>query len=49
LVAKTAKIKTGTKLPQPVSDLVSLQNLLNANLIQTVKQNMGGGNRKDIS
>ena len=48
LVAKTAKIKTGTKLPQPVSDLVSLQNLLNANLIQTVKQNMGGGNRKDI-
>jgi hypothetical protein len=48
LVAKTAKIKTGTKLPEPVSDLVSLQNLLNANLIQTVKQNMGGGNRKDI-
>ena len=28
--------------------LLSLQNLLNSNLVQTVKQNMGNGNRRDI-
>jgi len=35
------------KLQQEV-DLLSLQNLLNINLVQTVKQNMGTGTRKDV-
>lgn len=35
------------KLQQEVN-LLSLQNLLNMNLVQTVKQNMGNGTRKDI-
>ena len=30
------------------SNLISLQNLLNANLVQKVKENMGDGNRRDV-
>ena len=39
-------IKTEKSLS--VVDLISLQNLLNNTLVQQVKQNMGGGDRRDI-
>ena len=42
-----SKIVQEQKLQQEV-DLLSLQNLLNINLVQTVKQNMGTGTRKDV-
>lgn len=45
---KTVAIKTGTKLPEPETNLISLQNLLNRSLVETVKQNMGTGGRRDI-
>lgn len=45
---KKAKIKTGTKRAQPVNNLLTLQRLLDAKLAQTVKQNMGSGNRRDV-
>ena len=48
MAVKKAKIKTGTRLPEPISDLLSLQKLLDANLIQNVKQNMGTGGSRDI-
>lgn len=42
-------LKAEARKRQLTSDkLLSLQSLLNSNLVQTVKQNMGGGNRRDI-
>ena len=52
-VAKTTR-KTNTEVPQTSgiraqgASLISLQALLDANLIQTIKQNMGDGNRRDV-
>lgn len=37
-----------SKVKAKETSLAFLQNLLNNNLVQTVKQNMGGGNRRDI-
>lgn len=55
---KSRKISTTSKkvvLSPPIFEdigsvfsLLSLQNLINANLIQKIKDNMGGGNRRDI-
>ena len=52
-----SKIASATKKPNLIvntepsyveSNLVGLQNLLNAKLVQTIKENMGLGNRRDI-
>jgi len=32
----------------PIDNIITLQKLLDANLVQTIKQNMGSGNRRDI-
>jgi hypothetical protein len=32
----------------PIDNTITLQKLLDANLVQTIKQNMGSGNRRDI-
>lgn len=49
-VPAAIKIPTSrTYKPGPVADnLVSLQALLDANLVETIKRNMGSGSRKDI-
>jgi hypothetical protein len=49
LQSKSKKV-TGTKLSGVAgeADVVSLQNLLNLNLVETVKRNMGDGSRRDI-
>lgn len=49
LQSKSKKV-AGTKLSGVAgeADVVSLQNLLNLNLVETVKRNMGDGNRQDI-
>jgi len=47
---KTTKVPV-KQLPRIITvsdDILSLQNLLNASLVQQVKQNMGTGNRRDI-
>jgi hypothetical protein len=43
-------IKTGSvqKTTKATSNLVQLQNLINASLIERVKANMGTGNRRDV-
>ena len=48
--SKKASISINLKTSQilPVSSLVTLQSLLDTNLVQQVKQNMGLGNRRDI-
>ncbi len=47
---KQAKMRLGRALSMPdlAPSLVSLQNLLNANLVEKIKQNMGDGTRRDI-
>lgn len=45
IVVKVPKPKTTIKLP---SNLTNLQNLLNARLVDQVKQNMGNGTRSDV-
>lgn len=44
-VKKSQKSNINVTLP---SNIIDLQNLLNAKLVQTIKENMGLGNRRDI-
>ena len=43
-----SKTKDVSRTEPKATNLITLQNLLDANLVQTVKQNMGSGNRRDI-
>lgn len=43
-----SKTKDASRTEPKATNLITLQNLLDANLVQTVKQNMGTGSRRDI-
>jgi len=45
---KTAKLESRARFDKQSTDLISLQNLLNQKLIETVKQNMGTGNDRNV-